>query len=148
MLFGLYVQLKREELTLSCIQQFYMIADPDAAPAAAAAPPAAAAAAAAAAAGGGLSWDCLEGLGGEVPSYISLSSPLQQRGGVSRERLQRIFQEKYKHLKTLYEALAVGQSVIFVNSRRLAFFLALKLQKELSFSVSLICGKHIYIIYI
>lgn len=59
---------------------------------------------------------------------------------MSRDELLRVFQHKYNYLKVLYSALAVGQSVIFVNSRRLAFFLALKMQNELNFSVSLICG--------
>ncbi|XP_026190231.1 ATP-dependent RNA helicase FAL1 [Cyclospora cayetanensis] len=96
------ITLKREELTLSCIQQFYMVADPRLPPP-------------------------------EAPGGPPGGDPLE-------ELVMRVFKHKYEHLKTLYGALAVGQSVIFVNSRRLAFFLALKLQKELSFSVSLICG--------
>lgn len=120
------LQLKREELTLTCIQQFYMIADPQLP-----LPEATGGA-------GGAS----DPLDLEAPEYLMMPQHLQRRGGpVIKETLVRIFKHKYAHLKTLYSALAVGQSVIFVNSRRLAFFLALKLQKELSFSVSLICGE-------
>lgn len=118
----LFLQLKREELTLTCIQQFYMIADPE--------------------------QPAPEATGGDpldlqAPSYLMMPQHLQKQGGGAHDKTMflRIFNHKYAHLKTLYSALAVGQSVIFVNSRRLAFFLALKLQKELSFSVSLICGK-------
>ncbi|OEH75659.1 dead deah box helicase domain-containing protein [Cyclospora cayetanensis] len=118
------ITLKREELTLSCIQQFYMVADPRLPPPEAP--------------GGPPGGDPLEL---EAPSYLMLPQHLQRPGApVDRELVMRVFKHKYEHLKTLYGALAVGQSVIFVNSRRLAFFLALKLQKELSFSVSLICG--------
>ncbi|KAL8434334.1 hypothetical protein ACSSS7_003232 [Eimeria intestinalis] len=77
----------------------------------------------------------------EAPAYLMLPQHLHRSGApVNKDTLINIFKQKFAHLKTLYSALAVGQSVIFVNSRRLAFFLALKLQKELSFSVSLICG--------
>ncbi|KAL8273382.1 hypothetical protein Esti_002714 [Eimeria stiedai] len=122
------ITLKREELTLACIQQFYMIADPSAPlPPSSPGPR-----------GGPSAADLLDL---EAPAYLMLPHHLQRSGApVNKDTLVNMFKQKFAHLKTLYSALAVGQSVIFVNSRRLAFFLALKLQKELSFSVSLICG--------
>lgn len=47
--------------------------------------------------------------------------------------------QKFTVLSSLYSSMCLGQSVIFVNSRRSAFSLALKMQEE-GYAVSLICG--------
>jgi len=46
---------------------------------------------------------------------------------------------KFGMLTRLYSAMSVGQSVVFVNSRRTAFWLA-KQMRDSGYSVSLICG--------
>ncbi|EPR58603.1 DEAD/DEAH box helicase [Toxoplasma gondii ME49] len=95
------ITVKKEELTLSCIKQYYIPCDQRAASLGAAPTPA-------------------------------RDSPLPYR-------LDSSFYQKFAVLSSLYSSMCLGQSVIFVNSRRSAFSLALKMQEE-GYAVSLICG--------
>ncbi|CAD7936202.1 unnamed protein product [Amoebophrya sp. A120] len=47
--------------------------------------------------------------------------------------------EKYQALKEIYAHLNVGQSIIFMNSRKTAFEVSVRLRKD-GYAVSLICG--------
>ncbi|PHJ15915.1 dead deah box helicase [Cystoisospora suis] len=93
------ITVKKEELTLSCIKQYYIVCDKRAA---------------------------------SLPTQPSKESALPYR-------LDTTFMQKFTVLSSLYSSMCLGQSVIFVNSRRSAFSLALKMQEE-GYAVSLICG--------
>ncbi|PFH33879.1 DEAD/DEAH box helicase [Besnoitia besnoiti] len=95
------ITVKKEELTLTCIKQYYIPCDTRAAD-----------------------------LGVTQPPAKESSLPY---------RLETTFYQKFAVLSSLYSSMCLGQSVIFVNSRRSAFSLALKMQEE-GYAVSLICG--------
>ncbi|CBZ49987.1 putative DEAD/DEAH box helicase [Neospora caninum Liverpool] len=95
------ITVKKEELTLSCIKQYYIPCDQRAASL------------------------------GAIPTPAR-DSPLPYR-------LDSSFYQKFAVLSSLYSSMCLGQSVIFVNSRRSAFSLALKMQED-GYAVSLICG--------